>query len=117
MCKPQMEMDFDSLLDRVRDLEEKLDGQILVAANQPQPATEKRAEKKRPPLPKALPDEVKQIAQQWSKIKDEFRIGTVSVIRKARLNLTEAGRLQVVFEKEMGRLMFELESFLIYRTS
>ena len=107
MCKPQMEMDFDSLLDRVRDLEEKLDGQILVAANQPQPATEKRAEKKRPPLPKALPDEVKQIAQQWSKIKDEFRIGTVSVIRKARLNLTETGRLQVVFEKEMDRLMFE----------
>ena len=50
---------------------------------------------------------MKQIAEQWSKIKDEFRIGTVSVIRKAKLNLTEAGKLQVVFEKEMDRLMFE----------
>ena len=86
---------------------EKSAGKVFLASSeQPQEPT-KRSEKKRPPVPKALPDEVKQIAQQWSKIKDEFRTGTVSVIRKAKLNLTETGRLQVVFEKEMDRLMFE----------
>lgn len=107
MCKPQMEMDFDSLLDRVRDLEEKLEGKMMLASSEQVIETVKRTEKKRPPLPRALPEEVKQIVQQWGKIKDEFRSGTVSVIRKARLNLTEQGRLQVVFEKEMDLLMFE----------
>ena len=108
LCKPQMETDFDSMLQRIQDLEEQMKKGVSFHSSdsQSEGAQEEKRPVQRPQVPKALPQEVKEIAQQWEKISEEFRTGVVSVIRTAKLNLTKDELLQFVFEKDMDLKMF-----------
>ncbi|HHV09658.1 MAG TPA: DNA polymerase III subunit gamma/tau [Clostridiales bacterium] len=72
LCKPEMEQSFDSILNRVKLLEEKLEKGVVVSQGRPEPAGETRAaapqEKKPAILPEALPDDLKAAAQNWKGI-------------------------------------------------
>lgn len=67
LMRPEMETDFSSLKQRVSDLEHKLaEGVTLQAA--PAPVSEKKTEVKRPPVPDALPEDIKLVMTNWGKI-------------------------------------------------
>ena len=108
LCKPQMETDYDSLIHRIQEVEEQLKNGISFNRSDGEsgPLSEEKKARQRPAVPKALPQEIKDIAQQWGNIKEEFRTGVVSVIRTAKLNMTKDETLQFVFDKEMDLRMF-----------
>lgn len=68
LCKPQMEQDYDSLLDRIRNIEVQLEKGIVTAA--PQPAVqEKRPEPvKEQPKVRACSEDVREVIGSFNKI-------------------------------------------------
>ena len=73
LCKPQMETDTSSLLERIRALEKKLEKGVVMqaapAAGQiAQQGTNLQEEVKQAPPEKATPEDLKQVADHWSQI-------------------------------------------------
>ena len=71
LCRPQTEGDLGSLLDRIRQLEEKLEqGALPVRKEDVKEAqTKKQKEEKHPQqIPKAVPDEVRETVKSWKNI-------------------------------------------------
>ena len=102
LCRPEMEVKEDALLDRVRRLEQTLEkiesGAIAVAAapagaEQPAAAPVPRAE-----LPKAVPDDVKQIVGGWAGFCGNAPQPMKSYLKGARLSLGGENRLLLVLE-------------------
>ena len=77
LCVPAMETNEDSLLDRIRVLEEKLENGVNITYSGPpagQSASQGPAPKEEQPKPivtKALPEDIKAVARDWSKIMSE----------------------------------------------
>ena len=85
LCKPSMENDTESLADRIRQIEEKLENGVFAVKNDTatniDSDTDTQVEKKpvkkeKAELPKALSDDVKKVPSLWHKIvpklKDDF---------------------------------------------
>lgn len=99
LCKPEMETTQDSLLDRVREIEEKLEKGIVTAAPAAELSTQSVVLKKeRPALPKAIPDEVQQIVERWSGIVVECPQPLKTYIKPAKLSLGGDNKLMLVLE-------------------
>ncbi len=99
LCKPEMETTQDSLLDRVREIEEKLEKGIVTAAPAAEFSTQSVVLKKeRPALPKAIPDEVQQIVERWSGIVAECPQPLKTYIKPAKLSLGGDNKLMLVLE-------------------
>lgn len=122
LCRPQMESKQDSLLDRIRDLEEAVArGVVVSTAGQERPTAEKTVV--RPTLPKAVPEEIQKIVQNWSSLLEAMEQPLKSALNKVRLSLSENGSLLVVAEdfiafetlkreNNMAVLKNELEDFI-----
>ena len=102
LCRPSMETDTQSLVDRIRQLEEKLEKGIPVAAASnmgtgivPPPASEPvvRAE-----LPKAIPEDVKELVGKWSAIVGEAPMPMKAYLKTAYPSLAGDGSLLVVVQ-------------------
>ena len=104
LCKPGMETDTQSLVDRIRQLEDKLENGVQIAAmpaaggqvyNQSQPvqSAQPKAE-----LPKAIPEDVKQAAGRWSAIVGEAPMPMKAYLKTAYPSLAGDGSLLVVVE-------------------
>lgn len=103
LCRPEMEVREDALLDRIRRLEQTIEkiesGAITVAAapsaalGQPAAAPVPRAE-----LPKAVPDDVKQIVGGWAGFCSNVSQPMKSYLKGARLSLGGDNRLLIILE-------------------
>lgn len=107
LCRPAMETDMESLTDRIRQMEDKLEKGIPVMAVQgtgdgrgvtgaaaaealkPAPHTE---------LPKAIPEDIRKVASQWSRIVDETAMPMKSYLKKATTSLGADQTLLIVVE-------------------
>lgn len=102
VCRPAMEAKQDSLLERIRDLEEKVENGIPVAAanySQPQlTGQEEPVKKERPPLPKAIPEDVKAIVSKWDAIISRTLPPMKQHLKGAKLSLGGDNCLMVVLE-------------------
>ena len=100
LCKPEMETTNDSLLDRIREIEEKLDKGIVTAAppDNVSAGQEATMQKERPPLPKAVPEEVEQIVSRWSRIVADCPQPLKTYVKGARLSLGGDNKLMLVLE-------------------
>ncbi len=104
LCKPQMEVSQDAVLDRIRQVEDKLDNvEVAVAPGTagglPAPGTE--ALKAQPPktqLPKAIPEDVRYIVSKWPAIVGSADNPMRIYIKDAKLSLGDDNRLTVVLE-------------------
>lgn len=79
LCKPEMEQNMDSILDRIKLLEEKLEKGVVVSAREAGPPGEaKQPQQEKVPviLPEALPEDLKEAAKNWKSIVSQ-------IIRKA----------------------------------
>ena len=95
LCKPQMETNTDALLDRIRVLEEKLEhGDFAMPTGITSPVQSAPPEKiERAELPKALPQEVKEVAARWYDIMDQIGQPLKTYLKSARLSVEGEGTL------------------------
>ena len=107
LCRPQMDRDDDSMAERVRALEKKVEAGIAVpmaaaegADNNAQPSN--TPQKKAPRiLPKAIPEDVQKIVKEWPTIIGMTEHLTRTLLNKAKLSLGAEGQLLLCFEEMM----------------
>jgi len=103
LCKPEMEKDEASILDRLSQLEKKIEQGVSMAAPATLTAPIVQVEpKKKKEYPKAIPEDVKQVVQNWNKILMEFSGLTKNYLKTARLSLGGDNVLLIVLEDEMA---------------
>jgi len=113
LCKPQMEIQADSLLDRIRALEERIEKGIPVVAAAAQTdgstvsALVSVPVKKE--LPKALPEEIKDVVGKWSAIVATAENLLKNQLKHAKLSLSVDGKLLLVVEEGISSDYFALE--------
>ncbi len=109
LCRPDMEMTTDSLIDRIRQVEDKVENGVVPAAGEipyhGQPGSmpqSKAAPVQRPQLPKAIPEDVRMIVTKWSSIVGNADNPMRQYLKNARLSLGGDNVLQVVLEDGPG---------------
>lgn len=116
LCKPAMETSADTLLDRIRDVEDKLEQGVVVTAQgaSGMPGGLNGATglngaggangmgggtgRPKPQLPKAVPEDVKKIVGSWQSIIGNADNPMRQYLKSARLSLGGDNRLMVVLE-------------------
>lgn len=110
LCRPAMETDTASLVDRIRQVEEKLEKGIPMMAVNPGAGSgsvpgngtaplqggEKPAGKAE--LPKAIPEDIQNVVSRWSRIVDETANPMKSYLKNAYPSLSGDGKLLVVVQ-------------------
>lgn len=106
LCKPEMEKDYTSLIDRVDSLEKKIEKGVVVAApgglarQDGVGAAQAQGEVPKMELPKAIPEDVKQIISNLGGILSQFTGITKSYLKKATPSLGPNDSLLLVFDDE-----------------
>lgn len=99
LCKPAMEMNVDSITDRLAKLEKKMEQGIPVAAAPVMQGTAiQQAPIERPPLPKAIPEDVQQIVRNWPSILREMTGLMRGYLKAGHLSLGGDNRLLIVLD-------------------
>ena len=116
LCKPEMEQSYDSLIERIKRLEQKLEQGIVLASKEQttmaKPAVE--SEKKEPVIrPEALPEDLKEAAKNWKSIvmkivKSAPALG--SVLRGATLSIDGNQTLMLVVTNSLDKDIIEREA-------
>lgn len=105
LCRPEMECDYESVLERIRAVEEKIEkGLVMPSRNGPEggvPAaaqTETAPYKERPALPKAVPEDVQAVVGKWPAIVGQTSMPMRLYLKNARLSLGGDNKLIIVVE-------------------
>lgn len=103
LCRPSMETDNASLLERVRSMEDKLEKGIAVMPVANVSASQDSASGKaeilnRPELPKAIPEDVKMIVNKWQAVVGETSMPMKQYLKSAHLSLGGDNKLMIVVE-------------------
>ena len=112
LCRPQMEADYGSLIERVGQLEKKLKEGVVVPSKNTVLETEDRSmpqEKQKPVLPKAVTEDIRQVVKNWRSILSAMPGLSRSYLGKARLTAGNGNELILVFEDEMAAGYFGRE--------
>ena len=106
LCRPQMEKDLSALNERMDDMEQKLESGAFVSAA-PQSAAVPAAGGTQAPvaqtpektqLPKAIPEDIKQVMNNWRSVSSEMGGITRQYLNQAVPTLGPAGELLLVFD-------------------
>ena len=115
LCKPEMETNYDSLIDRLRVLEEKLEQGVVVTGQQPSSnggvisaAVEAPVEQQKV-LVEALPEDVKKIAANWNQILNMVDGAVRMMLLSAKPTVNESNQLVLAFTQELDRAYVENE--------
>lgn len=102
-CRPAMEKDQESVLERIRTLEQKIEKGLVAA---PAAAANENGMGsgaagpldivgERPKMPSAIPEEVKQIVKRWAVILNDCPNPMKAYLKTARLSLGNDNHLQI----------------------
>lgn len=109
LCRPDMEKDYESVVERIRAVEEKIENGIAVipagggypadgssygSGNQMAAA----APAERPPLPKAIPEDVQAVVDKWATIVGQTSMPMKQYLKDAGLSLGGDNKLMIVVE-------------------
>lgn len=106
LCRPQMEKDLSALNERMDDMEQKLESGAFVSAA-PQSAAVPAAGGTQAPvaqtpektqLPKAIPEDIKQVMNNWRSVISEMGGITRQYLNQAVPTLGPAGELLLMFD-------------------
>ena len=99
LCKPSMETSQEALLERIRDVEEKVENGVpMVMPEGTIPMAQPGVAKKKPELPKAIPEDVKEIVGNWPTIVGNTDNPMRIYLKNAKLSLGGDNKLMVVLE-------------------
>lgn len=117
LCKPEMETDQEAVLDRIRQVEEKVENGIVVTAAQlpagtpgVQGGAPGGAARPKPELPKAIPEDVQEIVRKWPAIVGNAENPMKMYLKNARLSLGGDNKLMVVLEDGLASDYFKGEA-------
>lgn len=113
LCKPEMEEDYGSLAERLAQLEKKLEEGVpiqMAAPAQTQEAVQSAAPAPKPQLPKAIPEDIKQIVRNWRAVLEELSAGLKNYLKPAHLSLGGDNRLLIVLEDEVAEAFVNSEA-------
>lgn len=103
LCKPEMETDQEAILDRIRQVEDKMEkGVVVTAAQEGMTQVSGTADKPKPQLPKAIPEDVQQIVAKWPVIVGSAENPMRTYLKGAKLSLGGDNRLMIVLEDGMA---------------
>ncbi len=102
LCKPNMETNEEALLDRIRQLEDKVENGFVAASAEGSltagGAPAASVKKVKPQLQKAIPEDVKLIVAKWSAIVGNAENPMKMYLKNAKLSLGGDNRLMLVLE-------------------
>ena len=100
LCRPDMEQDLGSVTERVRVIEKQLENGVVAAAPTGTAESVVKAvpTKERPPLPKAIPEDVQTIVDRWPAIVEQMSMPMKQYLRGAGLSLGGDNKLMIVVE-------------------
>lgn len=101
LCRPQMDRDDDSVMERIRTLEKKVEEGITVHAAAREDVKSAERPKTQPTLPKAIPEDIRRIVKEWPTITGMTEHLTRSLLNKAKLSLGAEGQLLLCFHEMM----------------
>ena len=90
-----MEKDTESLLDRVRALEERLESGDFVSSGSRPLGEEKQEEIKPAELTRALSEDIKEVVGKWNRVIAEVANPGQSMLKKCKLTVTDDDRLLI----------------------
>lgn len=96
LCKPAMETKQDALLDRIREVEDKLENGITINAVVSDNAATTQPVKEKPKLPAAIPQEIEKIVKNWPAVMAQIENPMRTYLKNARLSLAADSGLLVV---------------------
>ena len=100
LCKPEMETNQDALLDRIRAVEEKIENGLVTTVVQTSESrtVSNQQNQTKPEIPKAVPEDIKQVVQKWSGIIGNAEMPLKLYLKNARLSLGGDHKLMMVVE-------------------
>lgn len=105
VCRPAMETSEDAILDRIRQVEDKVEnaailpsGTDLGAFGAVSSSAGAPARKPKPELPKAIPEDVKQIVAKWPSVVGSADNPMKMYLKSAKLSLGGDNKLMVVLQ-------------------
>ena len=104
LCKPEMEKDYTSLVDRIDSLEKKIENGVVMAPGSARQGvdggtgTAEGAPVQKKELPKAIPEDIKQVIANWSGILSQLTGITKTYLKKAIKSLGANDTLLLVFD-------------------
>ncbi len=102
LCTPAMEWDLDSITERVRLVENKVE-QGAIAPKIVYQNDQVEEEKKEIFVPTAIPEEVKEIARNFQSIVNQVEAAMMrNYLRKAKISVSKAGRLLIVLDNSVA---------------
>ena len=105
LCKPAMEVNHDSILERIRVVEDKLEKGVPMQAPELVYVNRSKEQAKPTPkreLPKALPEEVKEVAKNFRAIANQASPMIRSYLKYAKLSVGNQEQLLIVLPDEVG---------------
>ena len=107
LCRPQTQTSHEALLERVRAIEKQLEDGVLQAVPEKKRTVYaageiSEREEKKPELPKALNEDVKEAAKDFRRIISDASPMLKTYLKKARLSAGEGNRLMIVLPDAVG---------------
>lgn len=103
LCKPEMETDQEAILDRIRQVEDKVENGVVITAEPGEMTRVSDAGKKpKPQIPKAIPEDVQKVVSQWTAIVGSAENPMRIYLKGAKLSLGGDNRLMIVLEDGMA---------------
>jgi DNA polymerase-3 subunit gamma/tau len=104
LMKPAMEMNLDSVLNRLTDIENQLKSGMITVKQHRDNIPEKSVEKKSEPkeLIKAMPEDVKEAVRHWGEIAASANGSVKQFLKGIKLNVGNGNQLQLVFDDELA---------------
>lgn len=115
LCKPEMETNYESLIDRLRVLEKKMEQGIVVTERPSNPGAiaipeQEEVEQVAPTvLVDALPEDVKHVASNWNQIIHSITGPLQAMLINAKLTVNEGNVLILAFDEDVDRSYVEKE--------
>lgn len=113
LSRPQMEKDYESIVNRIHNIEEKLENGLVAAPalpNQEMPSDNNAVEV--PPkeiLESAVPEEVKSLAGNWHQVLNQLDPVSKNMLNHVTLTVDEAGALLIAFAEDTAYAYFSGE--------
>jgi len=102
LCRPAMEVHPDTILDRVRALEQQLEAGVLAAPAEMAPAETRLSKEASVPPPKALPEDVQTVVKNWHQVVNYLHPLIRTYLKDARLKALGDNKLGVIAATATG---------------
>ena len=99
LCKPEMETNQEAVLDRLRQVEEKLEnGVVMAAPGVNQVSDGNIPQKEKPKLERAVPEDIREIVSKWPAIVGNMDNPMKIYLKEAGLSLGNENQLIIVVQ-------------------